>query len=167
MILEEVIEVTEETKDFWMYVKDYLTPQTITVITTVICFLIALLRLLSSVKTLRTQKAMTLQNVLTELKKYVDMCKDNEIKSAIETIINPLVAKVDSINPVLETFSKILALSQENTPESKIAILNLIQDLGKIDVKVIEQANETIEIQEQEKKEQRAEIEESIIRPIE
>ena len=54
-------------------------------------------------------------------------------------------------------FAKILALSQENTPESRIAILNLISELGVVTKEIVDNAKVIVEDavkQEEEKKEQ-------------
>ena len=59
------------------------------------------------------------------------------------------------IKDVLETFAKILALSQENTPESRVAILELIQRLGNNTNGMIETIKETINTQEKEKEEKK------------
>ena len=55
--------------------------------------------------------------------------------------------QVGDITPVLNSFAKILALSQENTPESRLAILELIQSIGNVSTKIIENAKTEVENQ--------------------
>lgn len=135
--------------EFWNYVKEYFTPQTITVITTVIMFLVAILKLISMVKTLNKQKAMTMDNLKVALSKQNEL----EIKKAVVEVTMPIVEQVKAIMPYLITFSKVLALSQENTPESRVAILELLADMGKQDNSaLIEAAKGIIEQQVEEDK---------------
>lgn len=135
--------------EFWNYVKEYFTPQTITVITTVIMFLVAILKLISMVKTLNKQKAMTMENLKEALRKE----NEKEVKKAVVEVTMPIVEQVKAIMPYLITFSKVLALSQENTPESRVAILELLADMGKQDNSaLIEAAKGIIEQQVEEDK---------------
>ena len=167
MFLEVANEVVEQTNDIWQTIKDQLNVPTITSITAIILLLVACLKLVSCVKTLNKQKAMTIPNLLKELKAYVDKIKDNEVKQWILEFISPLESKVDKLVPVIDVLVKIIALAQENTPDSKIAILNLIQELGSVETKQIEQIQEEIKAQEQAKVEEQEELEEIITRPIE
>lgn len=154
--------------EFWNYVKDYLTPQTITVITTVIMFLVAILKLISMVKTLNKQKAMTMDNLKTALEEQ----NANEIAKAVVEVTMPIVEQINKILPYLNTFSKILALSQENTPESRVAILNLIEQMGKEENEIlVNTAKKVISTQVEEdkkrKEEQNKKLDEIIEKPVE
>lgn len=137
--------------EFWEYLKEYLTPQTIVTITAVISFLVALLKLVSVVKTLNKQKAMTMSNLLTALTQLnTDLYEKEkqELIRVINTLIQPLIM-------YSQTFAKVMALSQENTPESRVAILNLIQDMGSLNPEIIEQAKAVVEEQETAKEEKK------------
>lgn len=154
--------------EFWNYVKDYLTPQTITVITTVIMFLVAILKLISMVKTLNKQKAMTMDNLKTALEEQ----NANEIAKAVVEVTMPIVEQINKILPYLNTFSKILALSQENTPESRVAILNLIEQMGKEENEIlVNTAKKVISTQVEEdkkrKEEQNKKLDAIIEKPVE
>lgn len=154
--------------EFWNYVKDYLTPQTITVITTVIMFLVAILKLISMVKTLNKQKAMTMDN----LKSALEEQNANEIAKAVVEVTMPIVEQINKILPYLNTFSKILALSQENTPESRVAILNLIEQMGKEENEIlVNTAKKVISTQVEEdkkkKEEQNKKLDAIIEKPVE
>lgn len=154
--------------EFWNYIKGYCTPQTITVITTLILFLVAILKLISTVKSLETQKAMTLGNLLEALKTY----NAQEIKKGIMQVVEPIVQEINMIKPYLTTFTKVLALSQENTPESRVAILELIEKMGKEDNDaLIETAKEVIATQveddKKKKEEQTKKLDAIITKPVE
>lgn len=154
--------------EFWNYVKEYLTPETVTVITTMIMFLVAILRLVSMVKTLNKQKAMTMENLKDVLKAQ----NEEEVQKAIINVTTPIIEEVNTIKPYLNTFSKILALSQENTPESRVAILNLIEQMGQTDNSaLVNTAKDIIATQVEEdkkkKEEQNKKLDEIIDKPVE
>ena len=153
------------------YLKEFLTPQTMTTITAVLMFLVATLKLISMVKTLNKQKAMTLENVKQVLLSALKTQNQEEIQKAINEVLTPVLNAVNEINPYLQTFAKILALSQENTPTSRLAILELIENMGRTDIQLIENAKEVVneevkkeEMKKQETIEQLSEIER---RPVE
>lgn len=154
--------------EIWNYVKEYLTPQTVTVITAVIMFLVAIIKLISMVKNLNKQKAMTMDN----LKKALEEQNANEIAKAVVEVTMPIVEQVNKILPYLNTFAKILALSQENTPESRIAILNLIEQMGKEENEIlVNTAKKVISTQVEEdkkrKEEQTKKLDVIIDKPVE
>lgn len=157
--------------EFWEALKGYFTPETITVITTVILFLVALLKLVSMVKTLNKQKAMTLENLKQVLLDALKSQNQEEINKAMVDILQPVLKAVNEINPYLQTFAKILALSQENTPTSRLAILELIENMGKTDTQLIETAKDTVneEVKQEEIKKQEtiAQLEVIEKRPVE
>lgn len=126
--------------EFWEAVKGYLTPETITVITTVILFLVALLKLVSVVKNLKEQHTLTMDNLL----KLLSVQNKEEFDKAKIDLNKSVVDLIEPIIPYFKTFAKILALSQENTPESKVAILNLIEELGTIDANLVNEAKNVI-----------------------
>lgn len=137
--------------EFWETLKGYITPETITVCITLFSFLVALLKLVSVVKDLKTQKAMTMENLMKNLSVQNTEEFEKEKQDLIKVII-------DLIQPLLkysEVMAKVLALSQENTPESRVAILELIQSLGTIDANLIEQAKTLVAKQEVEKEEKK------------
>lgn len=127
--------------EFWEALKEYLTPQTVVTITAVLSFLVALLKLVSVVKTLNKQKAMTMDNLLKALNSQNEQEFNKEkieLIALIEGLIKPLIN-------YSQVFAKILALSQENTPESRVAILNLIQEMGELNPQLLEEAKKVIE----------------------
>lgn len=131
--------------EFWETLKGYLTPETITVITTVVLFLVALLKLVSVVKNLKEQHTLTMDNLLNLLKAQ----NKEEFEREKLELVQSVSGLIEPIIPYFQTFAKILALSQENTPESRVAILNLIQELGTIDANLLEEAKKVINIETQ------------------
>lgn len=153
--------------EFWETIKGYLTPETITVCITVFSFLVALLKMVSVIKDLKTQKAMTMENLLKNLTILNAEEYEKEKQDLMKTII-------DLIQPLLaysEAMAKVLALSQENTPESRVAILEIIQSLGTIDANLIDKAKLLVAEQETEKEEKKQakieRLEEIVNKPVE
>lgn len=153
--------------EFWETIKGYLTPETITVCITVFSFLVALLKMVSVIKDLKTQKAMTMENLLKNLTILNAEEYYKEKQDLMKTII-------DLIQPLLaysEAMAKVLALSQENTPESRVAILEIIQSLGTIDANLIDKAKLLVAEQETEKEEKKQakieRLEEIVNKPVE
>lgn len=156
--------------DFWNWCKEYFTPETITVITTVILFLVALLKLVSVIAKLKKEQHTTLDVVEQNLKVALTTQNKEELKNAINNVVNPIKKDVEEIKPYLEAFAKILALSQENTPQSRVAILDVLANMGKTDNALLETTRETIQeevIETEKKKLEKVEKLDKIIKPIE
>jgi len=170
-IVEEVINQLNGEKDFWQLLQEkILTPETITLITLLLGVIGALLKCISSVKNLKIKNALTLENVEQTLKESLQAQNKIELDRLTAEITEPLATEINGFKPVLEAFAKVLALSQENTPNSKLAILELLSQMGKVDTQVVEKAkNEVIkqELEQQEKKEQVLEELKKIEMPVE
>lgn len=126
--------------EFWETLKGYITPETITVCITVFSFLVALLKLVSVVKDEKTRKIMTMENLL----KNLSIQNAEEYEKEKEALMKLIVSLITPLIQYSEAMAKVLALSQENTPESRVAILDIIQSLGVIDKNLIEQAKTVV-----------------------
>lgn len=134
-------------------IKEYLTPETVTTITAVLMFLVSSLKMISTIKVLSKQKSTTIDDVMSALKSQ----NKEEIEKAINDVVTPIISAVNEINPYLQTFAKILALSQENTATSRLAILELIEKMGTVDSDTLTDAKESVQTEvknEQEKKQE-------------
>ena len=126
--------------EFWETLKGYITPETITVRITVFSFLVALLKLVSVVKDEKTRKIMTMENLL----KNLSIQNAEEYEKEKDALMKLIVSLITPLIQYSEAMAKVLALSQENTPESRVAILDIIQSLGVIDKNLIEQAKTVV-----------------------
>ena len=156
----EIKENEENEKfDFGEWLEKNFTAEMITTIMSVLTSLAVVLKLASSLKDLAKKKAMTTEEVCNKVVEILETTNKESVLKSINDIVKPLEDKVGDITPVLNSFSKILALSQENTPESRLAILELIQSIGNISNKVVEDAKTEIVNQiEEEKKENKENI---------
>ena len=156
----EIEENEENAKfDFGEWLEKNFTAEMITTIMSVLTSLAVVLKLASSLKDLAKKKAMTTEEVCNKVVEILETTNKESVLKSINDIVKPLEDKVGNITPVLNSFSKILALSQENTPESRLAILELIQSIGNISNKVVEDAKTEIVNQiEEEQKENKENI---------
>lgn len=90
-----------------------------------------------------------------------------EVAANTEKFMPNLIKTQEATNNILKSFSKILALSQENTPESRVAILNIIEQLGTTGKEVIDGAKVAIEQETQLIQEHKEEIENKLNEIIE
>lgn len=127
--------------EFWETLKGYVTPETITTCITVFTFLVALLKMVSVIIDLKKQNAMTMEKLL----KNLSIQNAEEYEKEKDAIINALITLIKPLIEYSEAMAKVLALSQENTPESRVAILEIIQSLGMIDKNLIEQAKTIVD----------------------
>lgn len=138
--------------EFWETLKGYITPETITTCITVFTFLVALLKMVSVITDLKKQKAMTMENLL----KNLSIQNAEEYEKEKQALTNLIVSLITPLVEYSQAMAKVLALSQENTPESRVAILEIIQSLGMIDKNLIEQAKKVVseEVEAKEEKKQ-------------
>lgn len=162
-IIEEtpVVEEQEEI-DFGKWLQEHFTAEVITSVTSVAIMLIAILTLVKKMKDLSKEKTMTVEDVSKKVVETLELC----FKGQYNEVIKPLIEKTEKINPVLEDFSKILALSQENTAESRLAILELISKMGTVEKKVVEEAKQIV-VEEKQAKEEKHIEEKSQLEDIE
>lgn len=140
-------EVATETFDFWAWLSNYLSAETIAQIISVVTMLASIIALVRGLVKTNKQKAMTTQEVCNQVMAALKTTNEETTKEMINKLITPLQTQIEQITPVLNAFAKVLALSQENTPESKLAILELLQSMGTVSNEVIEEAKEVIEEQ--------------------
>lgn len=138
-------------------IKEYVTPERVTMVISVITTLLAVLKMATTMKSLKKTKETSVQDVLVAMRSEINKVASETTNEAILNVLKPISEQISTILPTLETFSKILALSQENTPESRVAILDLIQQLGSIPTNVIIESKNVIQEQvavEEKKKEE-------------
>lgn len=145
-------ETTEDNVKAWL--EKFLEPQQVAMIMTWITYAATIIGLIYKLSQLAKSKSLSNENIknliLTELGDKVDESVKNQLASAITS----LTKTAERQNEVLSLLAKVSALSQENTPESRVAILDLISRLGVVDKEDIESAKETINQEVAEKKAQ-------------
>ena len=138
-------EKKDETKnEIKEWLSKFFEPQQVAMIMTWITYIGTIIGLIAKCYSLAKQKTLTADNVkeavLEKLGDKVDEAVANQLASSLVSITK----MVKNQNETLALLTKVMALSQENTPESRVAILDLISRLGVIDNSEIQEIKETI-----------------------
>lgn len=89
------------------------------------------------------------ENINNNMTKIIPDATKTTVVATVKNVVEPLFVNMQSemitITEAMSVFAKCLALSQENTPEAKLAILNALQGLNISDQKAIENTKAYIE----------------------
>lgn len=146
----------EATFDWEEWAKEWLSPQVLTTVTAVLTALVAILKMVASLKSMAKNKQLTIDGVNEIVVSNLKECVSKEVADKIDAYMPEIIAYEKKSSDIMIAFSKILALAQENTPEARKAILEVIQELGVINNTAVESAKKTIEKQEEAKKAEEA-----------
>lgn len=146
----------EATFDWEEWAKEWLSPQVLTTVTAVLTALVAVLKMVASLKSMAKNKQLTIDGVNEIVVSNLKECVSKEVADKIDAYMPEIIAYEKKSSEIMIAFSKILALAQENTPEARKAILEVIQELGVINNTAVESAKKTIEKQEEAKKAEEA-----------
>ena len=146
----------EATFDWEEWAKEWLSPQVLTTVTAVLTALVAVLKMVASLKSMAKNKQLTIDGVNEIVVSNLKECVSKEVADKIDAYMPEIIAYEKKSSEIMIAFSKILALAQENTPEARKAILEVIQELGIINNTAVESAKKTIEKQEEAKKAEEA-----------
>lgn len=144
---EEVTETQkEETKDESKdWVKEVFSPSNIAMYMTWLAYIVTILGLAANIKRLRQSNSLTLKNVSDDVKKVLNEDIKASVNEMFDKYLPTLINATEKSNKIMSIFAQILALSQENTPESRIAILELIKELGVVEQEIVTTAKQIVE----------------------
>lgn len=142
-----VLTLTSATGDFEKWLSEWLDASTVATIMSYVAYLGTIIGLVAKLKTLKKDNNLTLDNVKSAILNEVGDKISKETKEQLEQYLPSLLETSKNQKEILEVFAKVLCLSQENTAESKVAILNLISQIGIVDNKVVETAKQEVETQ--------------------
>ena len=157
----------EEDNAWENFVKEWFSAEKVAMYLSWIAYIGTIIGLVANLKKLKASNNLTLKNVTDEVKDAMEQLVGAEMGKQVEKFLPNLVEVQAKTNDILKTFSKILALSQENSPESRVAILQLIEDLGTAGKEVVENAKEVIEQEVEAVKEHKEVIEAKLDKIIE
>lgn len=145
-------EVKDDMQFNWKeWAKEFLSPQVLTTIITLVSFLATIIKLATSLKSAIHDKKVTIDEinslVLGEIKKDLPV----EIASQIDNYMPKILEMEKKNNDIMIIFSKILAESQKGDAQSRIAILSLLEQLTLVDHDTIENAKQVVNRQEETK----------------
>lgn len=145
-------EKKEETFDIKEWLAQWLTPQQVAMVMTWITYAATIIGMIYKFYQMAKEKNLTAENVKELIMKELGDKVDESVKNQLASAITSLNKTAERQNEVLSLLAKVAALSQENTPESRVAILDLISRLGVVDKVDIDNAKETINKEVEEKK---------------
>ena len=151
---ESASEVTSESAgetsvsfDWVEWAKGWFSPQTLTTLASVLTCLGVVVKCVGEIRRLAKDKQLTIEKiqdlVLAQIKK--DLPEDVAVE--FNKYLPALTEYAAKSNEILNTFAKILALSQENTAESRLAILELIEKMGVVSQDLVTKAKEEVQAQ--------------------
>ena len=127
--------------DWGEWLKGWADPAALATITAIIGALAAVLKMASSIKRLSQEKQLTAKDV----QEAVLGSLPDDISKELDKYLPALKEHADRIDETLAQFAKILALSQEGTPEARVAILDIIQRMGSVSMEVIDKAKAAVD----------------------
>lgn len=147
---EIVIDETEKKFDLGDWLSNIFTKEFIANLGSIGVSLLAVLKVAKDNKILGSQKVITPKEIADMVKKELE----KQEYSNFENYVEPLKELVNTSINSSKTLAKIISLTLENTPQSRLAILELIETLGAVDKEVIEASKEKIneEVVKQEEK---------------
>lgn len=163
-----------QNKDGWTYITDFLsefiTPQVLASIISVIAQISIVLNLVSSLRKLAQSKQTTLGDVktaiLTDLKGVVSEEVATQIEKVLNEKLNMVADSTEKVSEVLDIFAKILLLSQAPSKENQLAIIDLIGKLGVVDKKVTDTQKANVELQAKEEEAKKIATQEAVNKVI-
>lgn len=131
--------------DLGQLLQEYFTPELCAAIVTTITTIGVVIKTCFTLGKVAKEKVKTADDICG---KVVEVAKNTT-----ENALNTFKPEIDAIKGYLTTITKAIALLAENTPTSRLALLELLEKLGTTETQVIEEAKETI-IEEVKKEEE-------------
>lgn len=122
------------------FMNEYFSPDKIAMYMSWVTYAGTIVGLGVNLRKLKKEKNLTVQDVSTEVQGKIKEAVADEIKVYLPSI----VTTQENLKDTMKDFSKILALSQENTPESRIAILEVIEHLGTIGKEITDNSKQVV-----------------------
>lgn len=142
------VEVEKEF-NFGQWLKDNITPERITAIFTTLFSSILTIVVVKLGKMLTKSKEIN----ASEIEKLIKQKIDDNFKEASINTLTPVVNEIKTLQESVRTTIKGIALLQDGTPQSKLAMFDLIEKTGLVDVETIIECKNDIQA-EIDKKEQ-------------
>lgn len=157
---EYVFVPIQEAKDAWTrFADEYLTADKVAMYMSWIAYVGTIIGLAANLAKLKKAAGLTTKQVSEQVQAKVEEVVSREISEQTGKLLPSVLATQEKTNEVLAIFSKIIALGQENTPESRVAILNLIEELGTVGKETLQATEEAIHEEVKAVEEHKAEVE--------
>lgn len=142
-----------EAFDWEAWLAELVSPQTLATFTAIVGALVSILKMVATTKRLAKEKAVTAEEVSKAVLEAIGKQVPAEIKAEMDKYAPLVESSCEKFDRTAAALSKIAVLSQQNTPEAKLAILSLVQELGSVGNETIEEAKKAIEAKAAEERE--------------
>lgn len=142
--------------DWVEWAKGWFSPQTLTTLASVLTCVGVVVKCVGEIRRLAKDKQLTIEKIQSLVLNQMKESLPEDVAVEFEKYLPSLVDYAQKSNEILNAFAKILALSQENTAESRLAILELIEKMGVVSDDLVKKAKEEVKAQ-QEKAQKKAE----------
>lgn len=139
--------------DWKAWLAELVSPQTLATVTAIVTALVSILKMVATTKRLAKEKALTAEEVSKAVLEAIGKQVPAEIKAEMDKYAPLVKGSCEKFDRTAAALSKIAVLSQQDTPEAKLAILSLVQELGSVGNETIEEAKKAIEAKAAEEKE--------------
>ena len=119
----------------------HITPEMITSGLSLLIILLSIIKVHLLVKQIIKDKNVSVEDTCKKIENTIEKAKEKDVKQLVEPLSQDLV----KFTKTLETFAKVLCLQQENTPESRLAILECIKELGTISANLVDKTKQVVE----------------------
>lgn len=150
----------EAEKDGWdLFVEQYLNADKVAMYFSWVAYIGTIIGLVANIKKLTKQKNLTIDNLIKAIKDQVSPAVAEEMKKYLPAVLSTQ----GKTNEILVIFSKILALSQQgDAPENRLAVLDLVGQLGIVSQEIINNAKLAVEEQVHEEQAHEEELNEKL-----
>ena len=150
----------QEAKDAWTrFADEYLTADKVAMYMSWVAYIGTIIGLAANLAKLKKAAGLTTKQVSEQVQAKIEEVVSKEISEQTGKLLPSVLATQEKTNEMLAIFSKIIALGQENTPESRVAILNLIEELGTVGKETLQATEEAIHEEVKAVEEHKAEVE--------
>lgn len=140
-----IVEEDTSKEEIENVLKEWFSPEVIATIMSWVTYLGTIIGLVVSLKRLKAKNNLTLESVQDVIVKSLEGQISDDVKKELDKFLPEMLLTLQKTNDINKVLTKVLALSQENTPESRVAILNVISELGVVDNKTLDIAKANIE----------------------
>lgn len=144
VVEEEIGKAQEIDEGAKNWLDEFLSPSNVLLVITMLGYISTIIGLAANIKKLRGTNNLTLKNVSDDVKKLIKDEVSKSVSVEFEKVTPLLLNGNEYLTKVLVEFANILALSQENTPESRVAILNIIKKLGMISQEIVDNSKNVV-----------------------
>lgn len=166
--VEEQNEVVENNEDEKIdIIGEYFNADKVAMYMSWVAYIGTIIGLVVNFNKLKRSSNLTLKDAKNEFTQVLEDKIGVEVSEKINQFLPKILDTQEKTKNIMSIFAKVLALSQENTPESRVAILNLIQELGVVGQEVVNNVKDVIDLEVKTAKEEKEKVDEKLDNLIE